>query len=82
MKPPRNQHPGKQPTVAPMRYWPVLLIFLAVAGLLLWEEHKAHLLGIAPWLLLLALCPLMHVFMHGGHGGGHGERHRQRDRED
>jgi hypothetical protein len=28
------------------------------------------LLGILPYLLLLA-CPLMHVFMHRGHGAGH-----------
>ncbi|MBV1898563.1 MAG: DUF2933 domain-containing protein, partial [Cycloclasticus sp.] len=26
--------------------------------------------------LLLALCPLMHVFMHGGHGGHGGHKHR------
>ena len=35
-------------------------------------EHRAHLLGWWPYLLLLA-CPLMHMFMHGGHGEhGHG----------
>lgn len=45
--------------------------FLALAGFYLVTEHRAHLLGWLPWLLLLA-CPLMHVFMHGGHrrGGG------------
>jgi len=48
----------------------VLLGFLAIAGFFLWEEHKAHLLGILPYVLLL-LCPLMHLF-HGGHGGGNG----------
>lgn len=45
----------------------VLLAFLAIAGFFLFTEHRAHLLGILPWLLLLA-CPLLHVFMHGGHG--------------
>jgi hypothetical protein len=30
---------------------------------------------VLPW-LLLAACPLMHLFMHGGHGG-HGD-HRGR----
>jgi len=50
----------------------VLLGFLAVAVFFLWEEHKAHLLGILPYVLLL-LCPLMHLF-HGGHGG-HGDQH-------
>jgi hypothetical protein len=47
----------------------VLLGFLAIAAFLLLSEHRAHLLGFLPWLLLLA-CPLMHLFMHGGHGGG------------
>ncbi|WP_227370697.1 DUF2933 domain-containing protein [Halomonas sp. M20] len=40
---------------------------LAAVVLLLWEDHKAHLLGALPWLILLA-CPLIHVFMHRGHG--------------
>ena len=50
----------------------VFLGFAAIALVLLWEEHSAHILGVLPFLFLLA-CPLMHVFMHGGHGGGHGE---------
>ena len=41
--------------------------FAAIALFFLWEEHKAHLLGALPWVLVL-LCPLMHFF-HGGHGG-------------
>jgi len=45
----------------------VFLGFAAIAGFFLWEEHKAHLLGALPYVLLL-LCPLMHLF-HGGHGG-------------
>jgi hypothetical protein len=51
-------------------------VFVAAAAYLLWSEHRAHALGVLPYLLLLA-CPLMHVFMHGGHGGhgGHGHRH-------
>jgi hypothetical protein len=46
--------------------------FLAIAGFYLVTEHRAHLFGFLPILLLLA-CPLLHVFMHGGHGkhGGH-----------
>lgn len=40
--------------------------FLTIAGFLLFTEHRAHLLGILPYLLLLA-CPLMHLFMHHGH---------------
>jgi uncharacterized membrane protein YgcG len=47
--------------------------FAAIGGFFLYTEHKAHLFGALPWLLIL-LCPLMHVFMHGRHGshGGHG----------
>lgn len=45
----------------------VLVGFLIIAGALLFTEHRAHVLGFLVWLPLLA-CPLMHVFMHGGHG--------------
>lgn len=48
----------------------VLLAFIAVAAYFLITEHRAHLSGLLyflPFLLLLA-CPLMHLFMHGGHG--------------
>ena len=41
--------------------------FLAVAGFFLITEHTAHVLAVLPW-LLLAACPLMHLFMHHGHG--------------
>jgi hypothetical protein len=49
----------------------VLIGFLAIAGVYLWMEHRAHLLGVLVWLPLL-LCPLMHFFMHHGHGGHSG----------
>lgn len=50
--------------------------FLAVAGFFLFTEHRAHLMGALPF-LLLALCPLMHFFHggHGGHGRGGGPGH-------
>jgi len=49
-----------------------LLGFIIIAGALLLTEHRAYLWGVLIWLPLLA-CPLMHFFMHGGHGhGGHG----------
>ncbi|MDK9703017.1 MAG: DUF2933 domain-containing protein [Sulfuritalea sp.] len=44
------------------------IVFAAIAAFYLLSEHRAHLLGALPFLLLLA-CPLMHLFMHGGHGG-------------
>ena len=49
----------------------VFMAFLAIAAYFLITEHKAHLSGYLyylPYLLLLA-CPLLHMFMHGGHGG-------------
>jgi hypothetical protein len=36
-------------------------------------------LGLLPW-LLLAACPLMHAFMHGGHGHGGSARQNGADR--
>jgi hypothetical protein len=56
----------------------VLVGFLVIAGFFLLTEHRAHLLGILPFLLLLA-CPLMHLFHHGGHGG-HGHGHSEGDK--
>ena len=44
----------------------LLLGLLAIIGTYLWMEHRAH-LGLLLWLPLLA-CPLMHLFMHHGHG--------------
>jgi hypothetical protein len=49
----------------------VLCGFLIIAGFYLLTEHTAHVLGALPY-LLLAACPLMHLFMHHGHGG-HGD---------
>jgi len=52
-----------------------LIVFAAIAALLLGYEHRAHLLaGNGLLLALLAVCIGMHFFMHGGrggHGGGH-----------
>jgi len=66
-----NHDPGKQSRYG-FRANIVLIGFLVVAGFYLVTEHRAHLLGWLPWLLLLA-CPLMHFFMHSGHGGHDGD---------
>ena len=60
----------------------VFLGFAALAVVLLWEEHKTHILGAIPYLFILA-CPLLHVFMHGGHGshGGHGDHNARSDQD-
>ena len=67
----------------------VLLAFIAIAAFFLITEHRAHLSFLLitqhgghlselvyylPFLLLLA-CPLMHLFMHGGHGPGDAHKH-------
>lgn len=54
-------------------YWLGLCVFLAIAAFFLWGEHRAHLLGALPYVLLL-LCPIVHLFMHRGHGGHGGHR--------
>jgi hypothetical protein len=76
-----HRHDGGGPGWSRGRW--ALIAFLAIAGYFLIAEHKAHLTGWLAtywiWLVLLA-CPLLHLFMHGGHGHGgdgshgHGKR--------
>jgi hypothetical protein len=56
----------------------VFIAFAAIALALIAYEHRVHVLGILPWLLILA-CPLMHMFMHHGHGGHSGHDHSGHD---
>lgn len=46
--------------------WIAFLGFVAIAVFFLASEHRAHVLGILPF-LLLAACPLLHMFGHSGH---------------
>ncbi len=65
------------------RYGAALLIFLTVGGFFLLQEHKVHVLGYLPLILLLGLCGGMHFFMHGGHGhDGHGKTPGDTDSSD
>lgn len=57
--------PGNKAVIA-------FLLFAGIAVFFLWAEHKVHILGALPFVLLL-LCPLIHIFMHKGHG--HGSQH-------
>jgi hypothetical protein len=63
------EHPvsatGRSPFRLPL--WLGFIGFLAIAVFFLWTEHRAHLLGALPFVLVL-LCPALHLFMHGGHG--------------
>ena len=56
------------------------LAFIVAGGYFLWTEHQAHLLGALPYLILL-LCPLMHIFMHRGHGGHGSHRDNPSDHD-
>ncbi len=53
--------------------------FVAIALFFLITEHRAHLVGFVPFLpfLLLAACPLMHLFHHRGddHGSEEDSEH-------
>ncbi len=69
---PTSPHDQSRENGAAQSFWRspagfVLIGFLAIAGVYLWMEHRAHLLGTLVWLPLL-ICPLMHLFMHHGHG--------------
>lgn len=57
------------------RTWLLLAAsLLLVAAFYVLREHWAHVLGLAPYLLLLA-CPLLHLLHgHGGHGRHHHDR--------
>jgi hypothetical protein len=64
--PPRES--GQEPrSLSRWRRNVALAVFAAGAAYFLLTEHRAHTIQALPWLILLA-CPLMHVFMHGGHG--------------
>lgn len=51
----------------------IVTLALAGLGIYLFGTHTGHILTALPYLLLL-VCPLMHLFMHGGHGHHHGKR--------
>ena len=46
--------------------WIATCVVLAIAALLLWRDHRAHVLGVLPYLLILS-CPIMHLLMHRRH---------------
>ena len=69
-----SQHESAPASFCGSRYLIGLVVLGAVAGYFLLTEHRAHVFGALPYLLLTG-CLLMHVFMHGGHGGhsSHGQ---------
>jgi hypothetical protein len=53
-----------------------LIAFLTIAAFFMVTEHTAHFFDILPYALLL-LCPLLHLFMHGGHADHQAVEERQ-----
>lgn len=75
----RNNHEmSRDPLATLARFRIVLIGFLLVIAYFLWTEHRAHIIPFLPF-LLLALCPLMHVFMHHGHQHRHEEDETPKD---
>lgn len=59
----------------------VILIVLIAIGYYLFDKHRAHLFNVLP-LALLLLCPLMHIFMHGGHHSHHHKNNNEQSQEE
>ena len=57
----------------------LILVCLGAVGYWLYTYHLDHALGFLPYAIIL-LCPLMHLFMHGGHGNhGHKDATQEND---
>jgi hypothetical protein len=69
--PPSSRERGRIPAAARVA---LIVLGAAAAGLLL-LEHRAHVLGTSPLLVLLIVCIAAHFFMHRGHGRGGGHEH-------
>lgn len=71
MKPPAPPQAHEPKNLWRTRYGVGLMVLGAIAAFFLFVEHRAHIFGALPFLLIL-VCPLMHLFMHRDHGGhGH-----------
>ena len=67
-----NQSTTRRGVDRPLRW--AIWIFGALALGYLIIEHRPHLFGWLPYLIILA-CPLMHFFMHRGHHHSSPENH-------
>jgi hypothetical protein len=68
-----HSHPSGGQAAAP-GFWRsragiAFAVFAVPVAAYLLFNHTAHVFQWLPFGLIL-LCPLMHIFMHGGHGGG------------
>ncbi|HHY0847908.1 TPA: DUF2933 domain-containing protein [Legionella pneumophila] len=90
MSPAFGHHPKSPKPQKEKGFWSspsglMAIIIIGIISYYLIVEHGAHIasfLGASSLVLLVLLCPLMHLFMHRGHGG-HGENHHHKsDDED
>jgi len=82
---PAGHEPEREFEPRPRGFWTskaglVTIAFLLIAAFFLLSEHRVHALGVVPFLLLLA-CPLLHMFMHGGHSGHGGDGGHSQQKE-
>ncbi|WP_412105049.1 DUF2933 domain-containing protein [Vibrio natriegens] len=52
------------------------IALIGAASYFLITEHREHVFEYFPYLILL-LCPVMHLFMHHGHGHHHNDVHHR-----
>lgn len=71
-----ENHEGEDEVLQKSKY--VKIGFILIISYFLWMEHRAHIIEFLPF-ILLAACPLMHVFMHKGHGSSHGNEKNEKE---
>lgn len=74
-----DNHDSTHKKALRVHHW-IFIGFLVVGAFFLITEHRAHALGWLPF-ILLAACPLMHLFMHKGHGSHGGDANREHNDE-
>ncbi|HKQ29805.1 MAG TPA: DUF2933 domain-containing protein [Burkholderiales bacterium] len=63
------EHDNQKPPLWRTPMGLALISLVVVVAFYLINEHWAHVLGVWPYLVLV-LCPLLHLFGHGGPGKG------------
>ena len=56
--------------------WWIIFAIGLVGLVFLLRDHTSHIFSILPFLILLA-CPMMHLFMHKGHGSESGRDRKE-----
>lgn len=72
MTPDHTEDSNTSPSRVRSHAW-VVWTLAGIGAALLVIDHWAHVFGLLPYVILLA-CPIMHFFMHRGHGH---ERHKR-----